>query len=271
MSTTTAVLGTPAPPSGTRRRVRAMRAQATAAAVRLLARSTPYLEAEMLGLRELIAPGSVCVDVGAAAGLYTQTLSQLAGPTGQVHSIEPLAFAHPGWSRILRAYAAANVQRHQLALGARPGRENMSVPIGRHGPVTGRSFLDSDAQGLGANAEFGHQLAVTVPVETLDGLCARIGAPRLDFVKIDVEGAELFVLHGGEKVIGAFRPTLLVEIEARHTARYAHRPQDVQNWLVARGYTMHVWERGWRPADDVCTHTRNYLFRPAPSTDRSAA
>lgn len=264
MGITTAVLGSPpAPLSGTRHRLRAVRAQATAAAVRLLARSTPYLEAEMLGLPELIAPGSVCVDVGAAAGLYTQALSQLAGPTGQVHSIEPLAFAHPGWSRILRAYGAPNVQRHRVALGARPGTEQMSVPLSRRGPVTGRSFLDTQTNGLGSNAEFAGQLAVPVPVETLDGLCARIGLSRLDFVKIDVEGAELHVLRGGERVIDTFRPTLLVEIEARHAARYEHGPADVQDWLVRHGYTMQVWEHGWRPADGVCAHTRNYLFRPA--------
>jgi hypothetical protein len=42
-----------------------------AVAVNLLARRTRYLEAEMLGLPDLVRPGSVCVDVGAAAGLYT--------------------------------------------------------------------------------------------------------------------------------------------------------------------------------------------------------
>jgi FkbM family methyltransferase len=238
-----------------------MRAGATAAVVRFLARTTPYLEAEMLGLPELIAPGSVCVDVGAAAGLYTQALAHLAGPAGQVHSVEPLTFAHQRWSRILHAYAGDTVHRHDLALGARSGREQMSVPIGRRGPVTGRSFLEAQARGLGSNTEFAGHVAVAVAVETLDGLCARIAAPRLDFVKIDVEGAELQVLQGGAGVIDAFRPALLVEIEARHTARYAHRPEDVHDWLAQRGYAMHVWQRGWRPADQVCPHTRNYLFR----------
>jgi len=245
----------------------APRARATAAAVRLLARSTPYLEAEMLGLAELIAPGSVCLDVGAAAGLYTQALSQLAGPTGQVHSVEPLDFAHPVWSRVLRAYAAANVQRHRLALGPRTGVEHMSVPIGRYGPVTGRSFLDAQACGPDSNAEFGEQIAVAVPVETLDRFSARLGLPRLDFVKIDVEGAELHVLRGGERVIEAWRPTLLVEIEARHAARYQHTPADVVDWLVRRGYAMHVWKRGWRAADGICPHIRNYLFRPTAARD----
>ena len=69
--------------------------------VRLLARRTKYVEPEILGLRSLVAPGNVCVDVGAAAGLYTLALSRLVGPTGEVHSIEPLTFAHPVWSRVL--------------------------------------------------------------------------------------------------------------------------------------------------------------------------
>jgi FkbM family methyltransferase len=240
----------------------ATRAWATAAAVRLLARCTPYLESEMLGLAELVAPGDVCVDVGAAAGLYTQALARLAGPTGQVHSIEPLAFAHLGWSRLLDAHPAANVRHHRIALGAGSGTEQMSVPIGRYGPVTGRSFLDTQAGGLGANEQFAEQVAVVVPVESLDGFAERVQLPRVDFVKIDVEGAELHVLRGGEQVIEAFRPALLVEIEARHTARYGHRPGDVQDWLARRGYTMHVWRRGWHPADGVCPHTRNYLFTP---------
>lgn len=245
------------------RGLRATRARATAAAVRLLARSTPYLEAEMLGLAELVAPGSVCLDVGAAAGVYTQLLSQLAGPTGQVHSVEPLAFAHPRWSRILRACTAANVQRHRLALGARPGVEHMSVPFGRRGFVTGRSFLAAQTSGLGSNAEFDGEISVAVPVETLDGFWQRVGFPHLDFVKIDVEGGELPVLSGGEQVIEAFRPVLLVEIEARHAARYALDPADVVEWLVRRGYRMQTWDDGWRPASGVCPHTRNYLFRPA--------
>jgi FkbM family methyltransferase len=245
------------------------RSRATAAAVRLLARSTPYLETEMLGLPELVAPGSVCLDVGAAAGVYTQALSHLAGPTGQVHSVEPLVFAHPMWSRVLHAYAAANVQRHHLALGSRTGVEHMSVPIGRLGPVTGRSFLDAQASGRGSNAEFRDEMAVAVPVETLDRFSARVGLPRLDFVKIDVEGAELHVLRGGEQVIEAWRPTLLVEIEARHAARYQHTPADVVDWLVQRGYAMHVWKRGWRAADGVCPHTRNYLFRPTGPRDEN--
>lgn len=233
----------------------------TAGMIMLLARRTPYLESEMLGLRSVVRPGSVCLDVGAAAGLYTAALAQLAGPAGQVHSIEPLAFAHPVWSRVLRAGTGPNVTYYTEALGAEPGRGMMSVPMGRYGFVTGRSFLDWNTRGLGSNEEFAGQISVAVDVETLDDFCARLGLTRLDFIKIDVEGAELRVLEGGQRAIEEFRPAMLIEIEARHTARYQYSPDDIVDWLTKRNYVMHVWQDGWQETSTVCAHARNYLFR----------
>ncbi len=248
-----------------RRAGQGMRSRLTASSVRAAARWTPYVEAELLGLRSLVGAGSVCLDVGAAAGLYTLMLSQLAGREGRVHSVEPLPFAHPVWTRLLRARAAGNVRHHPVALSAEPGSSVMSVPLGRYGPVTGRSFVTDRSSGLGSNAEFAGHLAVDVPVETVDGLCASAGLSRLDFVKVDVEGAELLVLEGGRQAIESFRPALLVEIEARHTSRYGYSPADITGWLTQRGYTMHIWRRGWQAASQVCPHIRNYLFRPGPA------
>ncbi len=241
-----------------------MRAQLTTAAVMALARCTPYLEDEMLGLRGLIAPGSVCVDVGAAAGLYTLVMSRLAGPAGQVHSIEPLSFARPVWSKVLAARTAANVKHHALALGSEPGTGVMSVPIGRFGPVTGRSFLTGGSHDLGSNAEFANHVSVDVPVSTLDCMSSEACLTSLDFIKIDTEGAELQVLRGGERAIKEFRPIILVEIEARHASRYQCEPGDIVAWLAERGYLMYAWRNGWRHADQVSSETRNYLFRPGP-------
>ncbi len=240
----------------------AVRAGLAVSAMLLLARWTRYLEAEMLGLSGLVVPDSVCVDVGAAAGLYTLALSRLAGPAGEVHSIEPLSFAHPFWARVLRAAERPNVRRYRMALGSEPGHGVMSVPIGRFGPVTGRSFLAGQSRGLGSNAEFSGQMSVSVPVQTLDGLAAGAGLGRLDFIKIDVEGAELGVLEGGREVIEKFTPALLVEIEARHTARFGRAPEEIAAWLAGRGYSMHTWRHGWHPAAEVTPQVRNYLFRP---------
>lgn len=239
----------------------AAQAKMAAATVMAIARFTKWLEPEMLGLSELVGPGSVCIDVGAAAGLYTLPLSQLAGPTGTVHSIEPLPFAWPIWNRLLRVRRISNVRFHAVAVAAEPGIADMSVPMGRYGLVTGRSFISQQCRGLGSNAEFTHHISYPVTVDTLDGMFIGSDMTRLDFVKVDVEGAELHVLQGGEKIIDEFKPTMLIEIEARHTVRYDYSPDDVVAWLTERGYAMYTWHDGWQSTDRVSVETRNYLFR----------
>lgn len=245
----------------------------------LVSRHTRYLDHDLSVVRTLVKPGDVCLDVGSAAGVYTQALSHLVGPGGQVHSVEPLPFGHPLWTEVLAAQRRPNVVHHTLALGAEPGRVVMRVPWSRRGPATSRSFLDWKSHGLGSNDEFRYHVDVLADVETLDGLCAAAGLTRLDFLKIDVEGGELHVLQGGQQVIERFGPTLYVEIEARHTARYEYEPHDVVDWLAERGYTMYVWCDGWRATDRVCSHANNYVFRlarknadsPTISASRSAA
>ena len=254
--------GPPPAASPPGRRDLPVRGRLAAAAIDALARWTPYVESELCGLRRLVPPGAVCIDVGAAAGLYTVALSRLAGPAGTVHSVEPLPFANLHVARMLDTGSAPNVRRHAVALGAEPGIEVMSVPVGRFGLVTGRSFLDRRAGGPDPNVEFAGRVAVTVTVDTLDALCAREEIDRLDFVKIDVEGAELQVLEGGKRTIDALRPAMLVEIEARHTARFRRMPDEVTAWMFDRGYTMHTWQHGWHAAGSIDSATRNYLFRP---------
>lgn len=234
----------------------------TTATANLIARRTPYLDPELPTLRGLVRAGDVCVDVGSAAGLYSQALSHLAGPAGLVHSIEPLPFSHPVWSRVLGARKRRNVVHHTIALGAKPGRAVMRVPFGSYGPATSRSFLASGTTGLGSTSGYRYHVDMLVETGTLDRLCTEAQLTRLDFVKIDVEGGELHVLEGGQQTIETFRPTLLIEIEARHTDRYPYSPDDVVEWLTSRGYTMHAWRNGWRVVHQICLHTNNYLFRP---------
>jgi FkbM family methyltransferase len=244
----------------TKQRSFTWRDQTTAAVLRGLARMTPYLESEVNGLSRIVEPGYTCIDVGAAEGNYTLELSRLVGPKGLVVSVEPLSFARPVWTKVLGTKSLNNVMHFGVALGAEPGRSQMSVPARRFGKVTGRSFLESRAKGLGSNQEFPHHEHFDTEVETLDGLCARLKLNRLDFIKVDVEGAELQVLVGGTKYIQKYHPTLLLEIEARHIERFSYSVDDILSWLVNKDYEMYIWDKGWHKTDKVSDHCRNYLF-----------
>ncbi|MGH8909299.1 MAG: FkbM family methyltransferase [Egibacteraceae bacterium] len=233
------------------------------ALLRLLARRTSFVEDEILGLDTLVQTGDVCIDVGAEYGLYTHALVGLVGPAGTVHSVEPL----PGAYRILRAGLALtgrrNVRTYRLALGDHAEQGDLSVPWRRGLPVHGRAFLTSGANGDGPNVEFSTSRTVQVEVVTLDELCARERIDRVDFVKADVEGAELAVLHGAEATLVSYRPMLLLEIEERHLDKYGCDATEVVHWLADRGYAMRAWRRGaWQAVSEVSAAGRNYLFVP---------
>lgn len=235
---------------------------AAAGALRVLAACTPWVEDEVRGLRRIVSTGDVAIDVGAALGVYTSVLSRLVGPAGQVVSVEPLPGLYAPVDGWLRLRAGRNVHRYAVALGARPHTATVSVPLRRGHPVSGRSFLTTGADGLGSNDEFVASFERRVPVTTVDRLVTRVRLPRVDFIKVDVEGAELALVRGAERTIGTYRPNVLLEIEDRHLRRYGHHAGDVVAWFAARGYGMSCWREGmWRPVPSVSDGYRNYLFR----------
>lgn len=235
----------------------------TARLLHAMAAATPWVEAEIRGLRRLVGRGDTVIDVGAGLGTYTSVLAHLVGPTGTVLSVEPLPGNYAPYDGWLRLRSAANVHRYAVAVADHPHTARVSVPLRRGRPVTGRSFVTTGARDLGANVEFPAHVEREIPVSTLDELAARVRLDRVDFVKADVEGAELALARGAEGIIRAYRPSVLLEVENRHARRYGHTAEDVVCWFAERDYHVSVWSGGeWRRVSDVRDGCRNYLFQP---------
>lgn len=220
-----------------------------------------FVEEEVAGLRSLVRPGAVCLDIGAEYGLYTWSLSALAGPTGKVHSVEPL-HGPETWLRTAAALLGCdNVVVHRIALGARAQDGTMSLPRRRLLPVHGRAYLTEGSSGPGPNVEFASSRPVRTPVRTVDGLCHHMGLDRVDFIKADVEGAEAAVLSGARRTLLRHRPALLLEIEDRHLEKYGMKSGDLVSWLGALDYDAYRWRnRRWQRVAEVTEDCRNYLF-----------
>ncbi|GGS60335.1 FkbM family methyltransferase [Streptomyces violaceus] len=241
----------------------------TYSALCALSRRFSFVEDETDGLRHVVRDGDVCLDIGAEYGVYTYALSYVAGPKGCVHGFEPL----PGPYRVLgagvRLLCGGRAHAHRLALGDRPrDAAVMSLPYRRGLPVHGRAFLTDGARGLGPNEEFAGERRPVVRVGTVDEVVAAAGLPRVDFVKADVEGAEPLVLAGAAGTLLRDRPTLLLEIEERHLAKYGARAGRLVGELRDAGYSMFLWREGrWRRVDRVTGAHRNYLFTVKPLED----
>ncbi len=238
-----------------------LRLAALARTLDVASRHAWFVEAEVGGLRQLVGPGGVCLDVGAEYGLYTWSLASLVGPAGAVHAVEP----QPDLGRLLafgrRLVGARNVTIHHLALSARPGEGHLSQPSLGPLRIHGRTFLADGTSGLGSNAEFRRHRTIAAVVDTLDALAHRLGLARLDLIKADVEGAEGRLLDGGQETLERLRPSLLLELEDRHLSRFDTSVSRIVGGLRDLGYRPAHWAGGrWRPG----IAGRNVLFRRAP-------
>jgi FkbM family methyltransferase len=138
-------------------------------------------------------PGDTIVDVGAGDGLDTIVFSNAVGESGKVLAIE----AHPTTFVLLeqacRLNGLSNVIARQVAVMDRPG----TVSIAEEG--SHRDFY-SVIGGPEAPAR-----AQDVPAVTLDELSEELGLEQIDFLKMNIEGAERLALAGARELLGRTR------------------------------------------------------------------
>lgn len=157
-------------------------------------------EVELALLRKIVPADAVTVDVGANCGLYTRELARLSRC---VHAFEPSR----KMADVLRQTSAKNVMVHEIALSDHEGNAELLIPQDEQGAVHGLASLEPQVA-LSAKT-----CAIqSVPTARLDEVIREDVA----FVKIDVEGHELNVLHGATGLLERSRPIFLVEAEDRH-------------------------------------------------------
>jgi FkbM family methyltransferase len=156
-------------------------------------------EAESWLLHLVPSSGELALDVGANEGSFT---TLLADRFEEVHAFDPNPQITPTLRR--RANGCRNVRVLELALYREPAMLALSLYPGpehatvyRHLEVNDRGPVDSE---------------VLVPATALDLLGYDGERLHVDFMKIDVEGAEADVLVGAAETILAHRPKLLIEI-----------------------------------------------------------
>jgi FkbM family methyltransferase len=79
-----------------------------------------------------------------------------------------------------------------------------------------------------------------LPVYSLDRLLAHVPSSRPALLKIDVEGAELLVLQGAERLVREWQPTMLVSVHPVQIQQYNLTADDVRQWLTNRGYGIEI-------------------------------
>ncbi len=158
----------------------------------------------LVAIKAHVKADAVCLDVGANIGLYSLGLAALA-PEGRVYAFEPSPATFGHLRSNLEANGAANVEASNLAVSDTTG----TVVFHDFSFFSAGTF-SSDEASLLSSESYGSQ-TFEAATTTVDEFVADRGLDRVDFVKVDVEGAELSVLAGAEKTLATYRPVTVLE------------------------------------------------------------
>jgi FkbM family methyltransferase len=175
-----------------------------------------WFEKEIAFVRRMLRPGARAIDIGANCGTYTLAMAQAVGPEGRVWAYEPTNATARCLRNTIARNGLAHVEMDQVALSDRTG--------------TGRLHLDAQVE---LNRLVADDSGEEVSLTTLDAEASLRAWGSIDFIKIDAEGGELAIIHGGAKFFAEHSPLVMFERRAAEGEN-----EGVQSAFLARGYTL---------------------------------
>lgn len=186
-----------------------------------------YESAELSFVQRLLRPGMTVLDLGAHHGLYSLLASRCVGSTGKVIAFEPSPRERERLNRHLNLNGARNVEVQTCALGPDSGVARLYLV------ANGQDGCNS----LRPPAVLEPTSTMHVAVRRLDEELHRLGVSQVDFIKLDVEGAELGVLQGAAAIFsGASRPAILAEVQDLRTEPWGYAAREIVRFMARKEY-----------------------------------
>jgi FkbM family methyltransferase len=187
-------------------------------------------EAENFGfLSESCKSGAVIIDIGAHIGLFSVIASQVTGKTGKVYAFEPA----PSTYALLQKTIIINHEEQVI--------ESFQKAVGKeNGKIT---FFISDDQADNSNSLVNYKEdrslhGIDVAVTSIDNFVKEKNISKLDFIKIDVEGAEYDTLQGAFNTLKNLKPVCIVAIHPEPIAAKGDRLEDIYDFIVGCNYNI---------------------------------
>jgi FkbM family methyltransferase len=158
-------------------------------------------------LRTYLRPGMTFYDIGANIGFFSLLAARLVGPEGRVVAFE----ADPEVAARLREHIVRNgcaqIDARQQAMWSHATKVTFARTDPARSPDRGLGHVAPDAEAGG----------IQVEAVSLDDLMGSEAPP--DFLKCDVEGAEVEVFRGAQRLLNEKRPGILCEMHSEENSR----------------------------------------------------
>ncbi len=172
----------------------------------------------------LVNDKDTLLDIGANIGWYSIGLSK-AKNNLNIHAFEPIPKTYEYLVANVRLNGLTNIHIHKHGLS----NETSEVPFYYYPEGSGNASMSN----LAANM---NSIEIKLQVIPLDFFVKRHGIDKVDFIKCDVEGAELLVFQGGRDTIQRDKPIVFSEILRKWSAKFGYHPNDIISFFTELGY-----------------------------------
>ncbi|GAA4318171.1 FkbM family methyltransferase [Compostibacter hankyongensis] len=179
-----------------------------------------------------VQEGDTVLDIGSNLGEVLLNFARRTGKNGRVYGFEPHPVTFNKLKRNVELNPFSCISLFNLGLSDRKGSFSMAVPDERN---TGMNRILPEGEAPGS---------LRVDTEKLDDFVLAQELDRVDLIKIDVEGFELFVLRGGEATLRRFRPRLFIELVDDNLKAHGFRARDIIAFLTPYGYQIRSAQTG---------------------------
>lgn len=189
---------------------------------------------EIAYLLENVKSGESVMDIGAHKAGYLYFMRKRVGDKGHVYAFEPQSKLLAYLTRLKQLLHWENVTLEHIALSDAKDTATLYIP--------GNSVSEGSSPSASIyknHGEDGRGHVESVQTNTLDDYCTAKNI-QPSFLKIDVEGNELKVFKGGERILKEYRPKVLVEIEEQHVGR--QQAQDTLDYMLSLGYRGYFFD-----------------------------
>jgi len=178
-------------------------------------------------VRKHLKPGMVMIDIGANIGFFAMMGAAIVGPTGHVHAVEP----NPDNVRMIEASRRVNAFDHLSVWQTAAARDfGVLMLNASHSNGTTAAISPEIASVLNAHTVMASPLGRLLP-----------GQRKIDFIKIDVEGAEAAALEGLQDLLARDHPVIVTEFCPPMLQGISGRSgQQYLEFLLGHGYELAV-------------------------------
>jgi FkbM family methyltransferase len=181
-------------------------------------------------INNYLSKGMAVIDIGAHIGLLSVVMAQKVKQSGRVYSFEPT----PSTFRLLQKTIGINgfldvVKPNMIAVAEKKGKT---------------FFYVTDIEAHNSNSlsnnkrEYGDEHKIDVDLVSVDEYTQSENIRKIDFIKIDAEGAEYSVLKGCAATILRDKPRMILALHPASIKNFGNSLEEIWDYLQSFGYTV---------------------------------